>query len=96
MFEAEFTALVIIDSLPENREKVLAERFKFGIEVLELAVTAIRRESSSISLSHSSRTFATTLQKRTALRPPRLLLRQPQKCMLSLFLPATKDFRMSS
>lgn len=37
VFKAPFAALVIIDELQENLEKVLAERFKFGVEVLELA-----------------------------------------------------------
>lgn len=37
VFEAPFSALVIIDDLQDNLEKVLAEKFKFGIEVIELA-----------------------------------------------------------
>ncbi len=37
VFEAPFAALVIIDELPEKLESVLAERFQFGVEVLELA-----------------------------------------------------------
>jgi hypothetical protein len=36
VFEAPFAALVVIDELPEKLESVLAERFQFGVEVLEL------------------------------------------------------------
>src|SRR5947208_9846005 len=37
VFEAPFAALVIIDEIPDTLEKVLAEKFRFGVEVLELA-----------------------------------------------------------
>ena len=37
IFEAPFAALVIIDELPENLENILAKKFQFGVEVLELA-----------------------------------------------------------
>ncbi|HTS10415.1 MAG TPA: hypothetical protein VMP68_32930 [Candidatus Eisenbacteria bacterium] len=37
VYEAPFAALVIIDELPDNLESVLAKRFQFGVEVLELA-----------------------------------------------------------
>jgi hypothetical protein len=37
VFEGPFAALVIIDEIPENLENVLARRFQFGVEVLELA-----------------------------------------------------------
>jgi hypothetical protein len=37
VFEAPFAALVIIDELPDNLENVLARKFQFGVEVLELA-----------------------------------------------------------
>jgi len=37
VFEGPFAALVIIDEMPDNLEKILAEKFKFGVEVLELA-----------------------------------------------------------
>src|SRR6266480_3718497 len=37
VFETPFAALVIIDEVPDNLEKVLLTRFKFGVEVLELA-----------------------------------------------------------
>src|SRR5260221_6454392 len=37
VFEGTFAALVIIDEMPENLENVLLTRFKFGVEVLELA-----------------------------------------------------------
>lgn len=37
VFEAPFAALVIIDEMPEKLERILAERFQFGVEVLELA-----------------------------------------------------------
>ena len=37
MSDAPFSALVIIDKLPEDLEKVLASRFQFGVEVIELA-----------------------------------------------------------
>jgi len=37
VFEGPFAALVIIDEIPENLESVLARRFQFGVEVLELA-----------------------------------------------------------
>lgn len=36
VYEAPFAALVIIDKTPENLEKVLLEKFRFGVEVLEL------------------------------------------------------------
>ena len=35
--EAPFAALVVIDELPENLQNVLARKFQFGVEVLELA-----------------------------------------------------------
>lgn len=35
--ETPFAALVIIDEVPDNLEKILLTRFKFGVEVLELA-----------------------------------------------------------
>ena len=34
--EADFAALVIIDEIPENLENVLASKFAFGVEVIEL------------------------------------------------------------
>ena len=37
VFEGPFAALVVIDELPDKLESVLAERFQFGVEVLELA-----------------------------------------------------------
>jgi hypothetical protein len=37
VYEAPFAAVVIIDELPDNLENVLARKFKFGVEVLELA-----------------------------------------------------------
>ena len=37
VFESPFTALVIIDVVPDNLEKVLGDRFNFGVEVIELA-----------------------------------------------------------
>jgi hypothetical protein len=37
VFEAPFAALVIIDEIPEKLENVLAKRFQFGVEVIELA-----------------------------------------------------------
>jgi hypothetical protein len=37
VFETSFSALVIIDEIPENLESVLARKFQFGVEVLELA-----------------------------------------------------------
>ncbi|MCH7873649.1 MAG: hypothetical protein IID33_18270, partial [Planctomycetes bacterium] len=37
IFEAPFAALVIIDALPENLANVLARKFQFGVEVIELA-----------------------------------------------------------
>ncbi len=37
VFEGPFAALVVIDELPEKLESVLAERFQFGVEVLEVA-----------------------------------------------------------
>jgi regulator of RNase E activity RraB len=36
VFESPFAALVVIDEMPENLENVLSEKFKFGVEVLEL------------------------------------------------------------
>jgi hypothetical protein len=37
VFEAPFTALVVIDEIPEKLESILARKFQFGVEVLELA-----------------------------------------------------------
>jgi hypothetical protein len=37
VFESPFAALVIIDQVPDKLEKILAEKFRFGVEVLELA-----------------------------------------------------------
>ena len=37
VFETPFAALVIIDEVPDNLEKILLTRFQFGVEVLELA-----------------------------------------------------------
>lgn len=37
VLESPFTALVIIDTVPGNLEKVLGDRFSFGVEVIELA-----------------------------------------------------------
>jgi hypothetical protein len=37
VFDSPFTALVIIDEIPENLETVLSDKFNFGVEVLELA-----------------------------------------------------------
>jgi len=36
-FDAPFAALVIIDEMPPRLETVLAEKFKFGVEVLQVA-----------------------------------------------------------
>jgi len=35
--ESPFSALVVIDEIPENLEAVLGDKFRFGVEVLELA-----------------------------------------------------------
>lgn len=37
VFESPFAALVIIDQIPEKLEKILAEKFRFGVEVLALS-----------------------------------------------------------
>jgi hypothetical protein len=37
VFETPFAALVIIDEMPENLEVVLAQKFRFGVEVLQFA-----------------------------------------------------------
>lgn len=37
VFETPFAALVIIDEIPDNLEKILLTRFQFGVEVMELA-----------------------------------------------------------
>ncbi len=37
VFETPFAALVVIDEIPENLENVLAKKFQFGVEVLQLA-----------------------------------------------------------
>jgi hypothetical protein len=36
LVESPFSALVIIDAMPENLETVLSKKFNFGVEVLEL------------------------------------------------------------
>jgi hypothetical protein len=36
VFESPFSALVIIDEVPDNLEKILASKFQFGVEVLQL------------------------------------------------------------
>lgn len=37
VFEGPFAALVVIDEMPDNLENILARKFQFGVEVLELA-----------------------------------------------------------
>lgn len=37
VFEAPFSALVIIDEVPDNLENVLAKKFAFGVEILTLS-----------------------------------------------------------
>lgn len=37
VYEGPFAALVIIDQMPEGLENILAKKFQFGVEVLELA-----------------------------------------------------------
>ena len=37
VFESPFSALVIIDEIPENLEDILARKFQFGVEVIQLA-----------------------------------------------------------
>lgn len=37
VYEGPFAALVIIDEMPESLESILAKKFQFGVEVLELA-----------------------------------------------------------
>ena len=37
VFDTAFAALIIIDEIPDNLEKVLIKRFQFGVEVIELA-----------------------------------------------------------
>jgi len=37
VFDSPFAALVIIDEIPSKLEKILAEEFRFGVEVLSLA-----------------------------------------------------------
>jgi len=37
VYESPFAALVVIDEMPEDLENVLARKFQFGVEVLELA-----------------------------------------------------------
>lgn len=37
VFETPFAALMIIDEIPDNLEKILLTRFQFGVEVLDLA-----------------------------------------------------------
>lgn len=36
VFDSPFSALVIIDEMPSNLESVLSEKFRFGVEVLEI------------------------------------------------------------
>jgi len=36
VFESPFAALVIIDEIPDNLENILARKFQFGVEVLQL------------------------------------------------------------
>ena len=43
VFESPFTALVIIDKMPDKLEKVLAEKFRFGVEILTLTRYQNRR-----------------------------------------------------
>ena len=37
VFEAPFSALVIIDEIPDNLENILAKKFAFGVEILTLS-----------------------------------------------------------
>jgi hypothetical protein len=36
VFDSPFSALVIIDEIPDNLEKILASKFQFGVEVLQM------------------------------------------------------------
>ena len=36
VFDSHFSALIIIDEIPDDLEKILATRFQFGVELLEL------------------------------------------------------------
>jgi hypothetical protein len=37
VFEGSFSAVVIIDEIPDNLENILAKKFQFGVEVLQIA-----------------------------------------------------------
>jgi hypothetical protein len=37
VFDSPFSALVVIDEIPDNLENILAKKFQFGVEVLQLA-----------------------------------------------------------
>ena len=68
VFETPFAALVVIDEIPENLENILAKKFQFGVEVLELACYENRNGERVISL----RTFSCGLgeSRRLLLCPP--------------------------
>jgi hypothetical protein len=65
VFEGPFAALVVIDEIPENLETVLARRFQFGVEVLELA----RYENSAGEHVYQFEAFLSDVVQPPVLRP---------------------------
>jgi len=76
VFEAPFTALVIIDEIPEKLESILASKFQFGVEVLQLS----RFQNANGERSYSFDPFLADLEleaSENVLIPSIDLLREP-------------------
>lgn len=65
VYEAPFAAVVIIDEMPDGLENVLARKFQFGVEVLELA----RYENSQTERFYHFEPFLADLSEDVAASP---------------------------
>ena len=70
VFEGPFAALVIIDEIPEDLENVLARKFQFGVEVIELARYKNRSEKVVYRFEPFLADLREDLATETALRDP--------------------------
>ena len=71
VFDSPFAALIIIDEIPENLENVLAKKFQFGVEVIELR----KYQSSTEHICYRFEPFLAGLETTT----PPTALRQPSQ-----------------
>lgn len=67
VFDSPFAALIIIDEIPENLENVLAKKFAFGVEVIELR----KYQSSTERISYRFEPFLAGLETTGPLTTPR-------------------------